>query len=113
MELHAPLGKVHISDRVISKIAGMTVSSTEGMSMNAGVVEGVFKRISGKSLLAGIQVNASDAMVSIEMNIIVQYGLKIHEVCRDVQHNVQEAVERISGVYVNAVNVNVDGLALP
>lgn len=112
MVLQAPLGKIHLSDRVISKIAGTAVSSTEGMSLNVGVVEGAIKRIRGNSLTAGIRLSASDAMVSIELGIIVQYGLIIHEACRDVQRNVHEAVERLSGISVKAVNVNVDGFAL-
>lgn len=111
MLLYTPIGQVHLSERVISKLAGSAVSSTKDITMNAGFVEGVYNRVMGKKM-AGIQVNASDTMVSIEIRIILRYGENIHMVCKEVQRNVRDVVEYFGGITVTSVNICVEGLTI-
>ncbi|MCM3132429.1 Asp23/Gls24 family envelope stress response protein [Paenibacillus polysaccharolyticus] len=44
------------------------------------------------------------------MKIIVHYGSKVHEVCRELQQKVIDQVEHLTGVSIQAVNVFVDGI---
>lgn len=113
MTLHTSIGRINITDQVISKIAGTAAKATDGIvSMTAGLVDGAVKHLSGKRMMKGIQVKISDAMVSVELRIIVQHGLKIHEVCHGLQRNVREAIEQLSGLTVAEVHVRVEGLSL-
>ncbi|MGO4528305.1 Asp23/Gls24 family envelope stress response protein [Paenibacillus sp. 2TAF8] len=108
------LGTIHISNDVVSKIVGMAAQTTPGVSsMSVGLTEGLAKSISGKSLQKGIDVHIQNDEASIQLRINVQYGRKMHEVCQELQHNVQQAVEQMAGVIVKEVKVQVIGVAMP
>ncbi|MNJ04005.1 hypothetical protein D3C73_1645700 [compost metagenome] len=47
----------------------------------------------------------------MHLRVIVQYGSKIQEVCRDLQYNVREAIENMTGLRVVEVNVKVEGVS--
>lgn len=107
------LGAIHISTDAISNIVALTAKITDGIvSMAAGITEGVTKSISGRSLQRGIDVDVCDSNVTIQLRIIVKYGYKVHFVCRDLQHNVQQAIENLTGLYVNKIRIQVVGLSI-
>ncbi|MEC0124847.1 Asp23/Gls24 family envelope stress response protein [Paenibacillus pabuli] len=107
------MGTIHISNDVVSKIVGMAAQATEGISsMSVGLTEGIAKSISGKSLQKGIDVAIKDDQASIQLRINVQYGSKMHEVCQELQHNVQQAVEQLTGIMVNEIKVQVVGVTM-
>ncbi|MFS8514309.1 MAG: Asp23/Gls24 family envelope stress response protein, partial [Planifilum fulgidum] len=47
---------------------------------------------------------------AIDLRVIINYGEKIHEVARQLQQNVKEAVETMTGLRVVEVNVKVEGV---
>ncbi|QOS78698.1 Asp23/Gls24 family envelope stress response protein [Paenibacillus sp. JNUCC31] len=107
------MGAIHISNDVVSKIVGMAAQATGGISsMSVGLTEGIAKSISGKSLQKGIDVAIKDDQASIQLRINVQYGSKMHEVCQELQHNVQQAVEQLTGIMVNEIKVYVVGVTM-
>ncbi|GGK27642.1 hypothetical protein GCM10010965_20580 [Caldalkalibacillus thermarum] len=111
MEETKEKGIVRIADDVVAVIASIATLDTEGItSMSGGIVEGFARRVSGKQVHKGVQVNINNNEATINLRVIVQYGQKIDEVCRNVQHNVKEAVENMTGMYVNEVNVRVEGV---
>ncbi|MCZ4149973.1 hypothetical protein BZG21_36865, partial [Escherichia coli] len=82
---------MNISTGAISNIVALAAKITDGISsMVAGLTEGVAKSMSGRSLRRGIDVEVRDSYVTIQLRIIVKYGCKVHFVCRDLQHNVQQ-----------------------
>ncbi|WP_440119177.1 Asp23/Gls24 family envelope stress response protein [Paenibacillus sp. QZ-Y1] len=107
------IGTIHISNDVLSKIVGMAAQATRGISsMSVGLTEGIAKSISGKSLQKGIDVHIKDDQASIQLRINVQYGSKMHEVCRELQYNVRQAVEQLAGIMVNEIKVHVVGVTM-
>lgn len=48
--------------------------------------------------------------VTVDMNIVVNYGVSIPEVCKKIQLSVINAIETMAGLRVLAVNVGVQGL---
>lgn len=107
------LGKINISHDAISKIVGKTASATSGIAaMATGVVEGITKKLSGKSLQNGIELKIVEAKLEIDLKIIVYYGVKMQDVCSDLQQNVRGAIETLTGLSIHAVNVRVQGIAL-
>ncbi|MDN6334532.1 MAG: Asp23/Gls24 family envelope stress response protein, partial [Lacticaseibacillus paracasei] len=52
----------------------------------------------------------TDNGVKIEVNIIVSYGTKISEVCRNVQDKVKYNLETMLGVTTDEVTVIVQGV---
>jgi len=105
-------GIIRISDDVVSTIAGLAALETPGIAaMSGGISEGLAKRLSGKNVQKGVSVEVGQLESAIDLRVIVNYGSKIQEVCRDLQQNVREAVENMTGLSVVEVNVKVEGVA--
>ncbi|WP_054950255.1 Asp23/Gls24 family envelope stress response protein [Numidum massiliense] len=106
-------GFVRIADDVVAVIAGIAATETEGIAgMSGGITEELARRVSGKNASRGVNVEVGEVEAAIDLRVIVQYGAKIHEVCRELQYNVKQAVESMTGLKVVEVNVKVEGVAL-
>lgn len=105
-------GLIRISDDVVATIAGLATLETPGITaMSGGISEGFAKRLSGKNVQKGITVEVGQVEAIIHLRVIVQYGSKIQEVCRELQYNVREAIENMTGLRVVEVNVKVEGVS--
>lgn len=105
-------GIIRISDDVVATIAGLAALETPGIAaMSGGISEGLAKRLSGKNAQKGVTVEVGQLEAAIDLRIIVQYGIPIQEVCRQLQENVREALENMTGLHVVEVNVKVEGVA--
>ncbi|NQX62065.1 Asp23/Gls24 family envelope stress response protein [Paenibacillus qinlingensis] len=108
-----PCGFIRISDDVISTIAAFATLHTPGIdSMSGGLSEELTKRLSGKSAKKGVVVEVMESDVIIHLRVIVNYGMMIHNVCHELQENVREEVENLTGLRVLKVNVRVENLAV-
>lgn len=105
-------GAIRISDDVVATIAALAAVETPGIaSMSSGISEGLTKRISGKNVQKGVTVEVGTAEAAIDLRVVIQYGVKIHEVCHQLQLNVKEAVETMTGLKAVEINVKVEGVA--
>lgn len=105
---------IKISDEVIVTIASVAVSEIEGISgTGTGIVEGIARKFVKKPASGGIKVNMSDGEVSIDINVIMKYGVRIPEVAWNVQDAVKREVELMTGLSVSKVNVRVVGIEVP
>lgn len=105
-------GLIRISDDVVATIAGLAALETPGIAgMSGGISEGLAKRLSGKNAQKGISVEVGQLEAAVHLRVIVQYGTKIQDVCRNLQQNVREAIENMTGLRVVEVNVKVEGVA--
>jgi len=105
-------GVIRISDDVVATIAGLAALETPGIAaMSGGISEGLAKKLSGKNVQKGVNVEVGQLEAAIDLRIIVHYGIPIQEVCRQLQLNVREAVSNMTGLQVVEVNVKVEGVA--
>ena len=61
----------------------------------------------------GIKVDADEKNTKIDVNIIVEYGVRIPDIAFEIQNRVKKAVESMTGLVVTEVNVHVQGVNLP
>lgn len=109
----AEMGLIRIADNVVAVIASIAAVETEGVSaMSGGLAEGIAKRVSGKQVQRGVTVDINGEEATIDLRIIIKFGYKIDQVCRTVQVNVKEAVENMTGLQVETVNIRVEGVDL-
>lgn len=103
---------IKISNDVVAVIAGVAVSEVQGVSgMSGGFAGGITEVLSGKKNLAkGIKVDVKDTRTKIDVNIIVEYGSRIPDVAYEIQNRVKKAVESMTGLTVEEVNVHVQGV---
>lgn len=105
-------GLIRISDDVVATIAGLAALDTPGVAaMSGGMSEGLAKRLSGRNVQKGVSVEVGQLEAAIDLRVIITYGSKIHEVCRELQENVRDAVANMTGLEVVEVNVKVEGVA--
>ena len=103
---------IKISNDVVAVIAGVAVSEVQGVAgMAGGFAGGITEVLSGKKNLAkGIKVEATETDAKIDVNIIVEYGSRIPDVAFEIQNRVKKAVESMTGLKVQEVNVHVQGV---
>lgn len=103
---------VKISDEVVAVIAGVAVSEVQGVAnMQAGFASGISEALSGKKdRTKGIKVEIEENTTKIDVSIIVEYGTRIPDVAFDIQNRVKKAVENMTGLKVEEVNVHVQGV---
>ncbi|MBR3162825.1 MAG: Asp23/Gls24 family envelope stress response protein [Clostridia bacterium] len=103
---------VKISNDVVAVIAGVAVSEVQGVaSMQAGFAGGISEVLSGKKNRSkGIKVEVEENTAKIDVNIIVEYGTRIPDVAFEIQNRVKKAVESMTGLEVEEVNVHVQGV---
>lgn len=103
---------IQISNDVVAVISGVAVSEVPGVAgMAGGFAGGITEVLSGKKNLAkGIKVEVEETTAKIDVNIIVEYGSRIPDVAFEIQNRVKKAVESMTGLKVEEVNVHVQGV---
>lgn len=110
-EEHETENNIKIADDVIAIIAGVAVSEVSGVASMAGGFPGISAVLGGKKNLAkGIKVEVVDKEAKIDVNIIVEYGIRIPDIAFEIQNRVKKAVENMTGLKVAEVNVHVQGV---
>ena len=107
--------EIKIANDVVAVIAGVAVSEVPGVSeMAGGFAGGITEVLSGKKNLAkGIKVEVGDKDTKIDVNIIVEYGVRIPDVAFEIQNRVKKAVETMTGLNVSSVNIHIQGINIP
>lgn len=104
---------IKIADDVIAVIAGVAVAEVPGVAeMSGGFAGGISEVLSGKKNLSkGIKVESGEKETKIDVNIIVEYGIRIPDVAFEIQNKVKTAVENMTGLKVVEVNVHIQGVS--
>ena len=111
MSEETQVGEIRISDDVVATIAGLAALETPGVAaMSGGISEGLAKKLSGKNAQKGVSVDVGQLEAAIDLRIIVNYGSQIQDVCHDLQFNVRESIENMTGLRVVEVNIKVEGV---
>jgi len=113
-------GRITVADNVVQKIAGMACREVAGVyAMGTGAtraVGAVRERIpgsAGPSVSQGVGVEVGENEAAVDLDIVVDYGVSANELGRGIQRNVKSSVERMTGLDVVEVNVNIDDVHLP
>ncbi|QAT40056.1 Asp23/Gls24 family envelope stress response protein [Clostridium sp. JN-9] len=109
------MGIVKISDEVVGVIAGLATTEIKGIvGMSASLAGGITQILSGKKNLSkGVKVSVGENSASIDLYVVVEYGVKIPEVAAAVQENVKKAVESMTGLTVSTINIHVQNVLIP
>ncbi|MFF6910710.1 Asp23/Gls24 family envelope stress response protein [Streptomyces sp. NPDC012389] len=112
-------GRTTIADGVVEKIAGMAARDVVGVhAMGSGLSRtfgAVRDRVpgGGKSVTRGVKAEVGESQAALDLEIVVEYGVAISDVAREVRQNVVAAVERMTSLEVVEVNIAVSDVKLP
>lgn len=109
-----PLGAVRIANEVVAVIAGLAATEVRGIAgMSGGIAGGIAEMLGRRNLARGIKVEVGEREAAVDLFVIVEYGVRIPDVAVQVQENVKEAIESMTGLAVVEVNVHVQGVSFP
>lgn len=105
-------GAIVVSENVIARIAGVATSSCYGVVGMAykSATDSIASLLKWDSITKGIKVTTAEDKISLDLHIIVEYGVNINVTCESIMENVKYAVENATGFKVGSVNVNVEGV---
>lgn len=85
----------------------------EGVAGMSGSIAGGIAEILGgkKNKGKGVKVEVTENKAAIDLYIIVDYGVRIPEIAWEVQENVKNSVESMTGMTVEKVNIHVEGVS--
>lgn len=107
-ELTDELGRITFTEDVLREIVHHAISGIEGLGEireRGGGFVGIF---GGRN--KGIDVEMNDDGLRVRMNVTVSYGKPIHEVAREIQEEIKEELERMTGLDVQSVDIYVQNV---
>ena len=107
------LGTIEISQEFIANLAGKAASECFGVvgMVNSTPSQGIRSLLSKKDAPdKGIRIRQNGGKLTIDMHIIVTYGLNIAAIVKSIVNKVRYTVEDATGLDVLKVNVYVDGM---
>ncbi len=110
------LGDVRIADEVIAIIAGISAMDVEGVVSMAGngksLQKEIISRLGNKVLSKGVKIHMEEGRVRADLSVVLDYGCSIPEVTAAIQEKVKSSIETMTGLEVEAVNVQVADVKL-
>ena len=110
--MNTQLGEILVNTDVIAKYAGSAAVECFGVVGMASIKmkDGLAKLLRMENLNQGVDVAIDENNITINLHIIVSYGVSISAVAENLIGNVRYKVEEFSGLNVVKVNVFVEGV---
>lgn len=107
-----PLGKIEVLPNAIHTIAKKATSECYGV---VGITaprlhHGQAVLLKPEMSNQGIQVRVVNDHIIVEVYVALEYGLRMSEITQNIMSSVKFSIEKMLGVPVAQVNVNVQGL---
>lgn len=111
-EVNTSFGKIVFSEELLADLAGHAAYECCGLAGMSSISlrDGLSVLLKRENLSRGIKVHFVDNQLIFDLNIIVTYGSRIREVAADVMNKVKYTIEKVTGIQVAAVNINVQGI---
>jgi uncharacterized alkaline shock family protein YloU len=105
-------GSLRVADRVISDLIGYAALESYGIVGMAApsLTDRVAKLLPMRALRRGITVISSDDGLFIDLYVIIEYGVNLLTVCKNLEDRVRFVMEKYAELPVAAINVHVQGI---
>lgn len=107
-----PPGKIEVLPHAIQTIAIQAISSCYGVLGIAAprLHNGHAVLLYDEHSHQGVRISMVKDQLLIEVYVVLEYGLRITEIANNIMSSVKFSIEKMLGVPVAQVNVNVQGL---
>jgi len=104
-------GSIKIHEKVMAELVIAAVNEIEGVQIPQKDFLTTAAELFGLKYHPAVSVNTDkNNQVSIEVKVLIRYGLNIPEVARHIQEVIRDAVERTADVDLKDIQVNVQGI---
>lgn len=110
--IETDLGEISISPTTIASVAAHAVLETYGVVGMAlpSVRDGIAELLHRDNSKRGVVVRADSDGITVDLYVVLEYGLRVSEIAHNIMSNVKFAIERTVGVPASHVNVHVQAL---
>ncbi|GAC1358688.1 MAG: hypothetical protein NVS2B12_20430 [Ktedonobacteraceae bacterium] len=107
-----PRGKIEVLPNAIHSIAVQATLSCYGVLGIAAphLRNGQAVLLPAEQSNQGVRISTLNDQITIDIYVVLEYGLRISEVAHNIMSTVKFSVEKMLGTPVTQVNVNVQGL---
>lgn len=88
----------------IAQLTALTVDGVAGMASVPGGVNRLFRKGSGE----GVRIEVEDSQVAADLYLIMEDGVDVRAVSRQVQQEVARAMEEMVGMQVQRVDIHIE-----
>ena len=106
-------GKVIISEEIITVVAALAATEVEGIaSLSGNITHDQVGKAGAKNLGKSVKVMVQNDAVSVDVNLLMEYGKNIIKTSQNVQDKIRTSIESMTGMKVSNVNVHIAGVEM-
>ena len=113
-------GKTTIADVVVTKMAAIAAREVPGVYDLGGTASPTFNAVTqripgsrGTANSRGVAVEVGDRQAVVDLTLVADYGVPITDATDGVRRNVIDTIERMAGLEVTEVNIDVVDVYIP
>ncbi|EQG81677.1 phosphoglycerate kinase family protein, partial [Clostridioides difficile DA00183] len=102
---------LEIDNQVIAQVVYRAAMESYGLVGLAYKSKGIVELLKGENATKGVRVEeVEEDAIAIELYVIIQYGTNISTVANNIIDRVKYVVEKMTGVRVTRIDINVQGI---
>ncbi len=111
-EINNEHGNIVLSETVIARVAGLAATECYGVVGMAAksVKDGIVMLLKKDSLTRGVVVRVNENVISVDLHVIMEYGINIPAISETISSTVKYKVQEFTGFEVDVVNIYVEGI---
>lgn len=110
-ESRTDLGIVRIHNNVIASIASVAACETGGVKSIGKNFKADLLGLIAKRSLSAIKIEKDkNGEITMQIPLIIKYGFNIPEVANKVQENIRSALEKMTNLSIQDINIIVQGV---
>lgn len=104
-------GRIEVSPAAVATIANHATLNSYGVVglASKNLVNG-WAQVLRPDSRRGVEVHIDEDQIVIDLYVVIEYGVRIAEVARNIIDSVKFSVEKAVGIPITRVNVHVQGL---
>ncbi|WP_025728062.1 Asp23/Gls24 family envelope stress response protein [Atopobacter phocae] len=113
VQIETKYGIIDLDSDVIAIVVGLAATDNYGvvgMASRNQFKDSIIEVLKRDNFSRGVSIKQDGDNIIVDVSIIVLYGTKISEICRNTQQRVKYDLERILGIRANKVNIYVEGV---
>lgn len=107
-------GNITYSDELLSNMAGLATMECYGIVGMASrrAMDGIVELLKGENLSKGVKVTADGQVVSIDLFVVLEYGISLSAVATNIMDTVKYKIETLTGLEVKKINVTISDIRI-
>ncbi|HET7171034.1 MAG TPA: Asp23/Gls24 family envelope stress response protein [Gaiellales bacterium] len=105
-------GAVTVTNEAVAHVVGLTVLECYGVVGMAAssLTQGVARLLTRDRLTQGVSVRRNGDGLSIDLYVVVEFGLNLADIAANVRSRVQYQVEKLTQMPVHSLQIHIQGV---